>query len=51
MDKRRKLSETGRSGLALWAGRIVEFNWPYILISFLGLKVARVNYIKKLRDR
>jgi hypothetical protein len=51
VDKRRKLGDTGRSGLALWAGRIVEFYWPYILISFLGMKVARVNYIQKLRDR
>jgi hypothetical protein len=51
MDKRRKLGGTGRSGLALWAGRVVAFYWPDILISFLGMKIARVNYVQKLRDR
>lgn len=38
-----------KSGLSLAAGEITEFYWPYILIAYLGLKIARVDYGAKLR--
>lgn len=38
-----------KSGLSLVAGEITEFYWPYILIAYLGLKIARVDYGAKRR--
>lgn len=38
-----------KTGVALVAGEITEFYWPYILIAYLGLKIARVDYGAKLR--
>jgi hypothetical protein len=37
-----------RTGQVLKAAEFAEFYWPYILISFLGLKIARVGYVEKL---
>ncbi len=31
-------------GLVLWSGRMLMFYWPYMLIAFLALKIARKKY-------
>jgi hypothetical protein len=50
---RRKLTEqkaSSKSGIVLWATEFSEFYWPYILITYLGLKIARVDYLEKFQE-
>jgi len=44
-DGLRKLSEKRLQGLTLVASVWLTFWWPYLLISLLGLKIARKQYI------
>lgn len=39
------LDAAAKRGVVLWAGGLIEFYWPYLLIAFLGMKVARVAYL------
>jgi hypothetical protein len=36
--------------MVLWATEFSEFYWPYVLIAYLGLKIARVDYLKKFQE-
>jgi hypothetical protein len=38
------------NGMVLWATEFSEFYWPYVLIAYLGLKIARVDYLKKFQE-
>ena len=43
-------SKSSKSGIVLWATEFSEFYWPYILITYLGLKIARVDYLEKFQE-
>ena len=43
-------SKSSKFGIVLWATEFSEFYWPYVLITYLGLKIARVDYLKKFQE-
>ena len=43
-------SGSSKFGIVLWATEFSEFYWPYILITYLGLKLARVDYLEKFQE-
>jgi len=43
-------SSGSKVGIVLWATEFSEFYWPYVLITYLGLKIARVDYLKKFQE-
>ena len=43
-------SRSSKFGIVLWATEFSEFYWPYILITYLGLKIARVDYLEKFQE-
>jgi hypothetical protein len=44
-------SGSSKFGIVLWATEFSEFYWPYILITYLGLKIARVDFEKFQESR
>jgi hypothetical protein len=43
-----EIAISSKSGISLLASEIKEHYWPFVLISLLGLKIARVNYFDLL---
>jgi hypothetical protein len=43
-------SRSSKFGIVLWATEFSEFYWPYVLITYLGLKIARVDYFEKFQE-
>jgi hypothetical protein len=43
-------SSSSKFGIVLWATEFSEFYWPYVLITYLGLKIARVDYLEKFQE-
>jgi hypothetical protein len=43
-----EIAISSKSGISLLASEIKENYWPFVLISLLGLKIARVNYFDLL---
>jgi hypothetical protein len=43
-------SKSSKFGIVLWATEFSEFYWPYVLIAYLGLKIARVDYLEKFQE-
>jgi hypothetical protein len=43
-------SRSSKFGIVLWTTEFSESYWPYILITYLGLKIARVDYLEKFRE-
>jgi hypothetical protein len=41
------LGKSEKSGISLIASEIVGFDWPYLLIAFLGLRIARFDYFDR----
>jgi hypothetical protein len=45
------LGKSEQSGILLVANEFTEFYWPYFLIMFLGLRIARFDYFDRARGR
>jgi hypothetical protein len=43
-------SRSSKFGIVLWATEFSEFYCPYVLITYLGLKIARVDYLEKFQE-